>query len=443
MRSSRTAHTGTMRALEVYTVLILLAASLAAQTAFDSGSTGVNGAFPPRVPPTGTTAIAVNLNDGMVSFRTGETIGAEVTLPNVPAGGFVNGILHLTTLNLPPDITLTFVPNARNTPVIILASGDVTIAGVIDVSGATGTSDVRAGNQASGGPGGFRGGLGAAVPQTGNNLVTATPGEGPGSGAPGTASSPCGSGGGYGTVGGGPLGGQTYGDSLIRLLIGGSGGGGGFTTIGNGGGGGGALFIASSGIIRLDGGRILANGGNGRLQNLALGGGGSGGSIRLVANRLEGAGTTNALQAIGGIGDCEGVTGDGGAGRIRLEAFFINGISSLPTFSLGPPLAVGLPSPIVGSIRITEVAGQIVFQPTMRNPSIPDVVFSEAGEITIRLATSAIPVGTSLLVRVVTGEHIIDVISPPTDTSGRTTVSLIVPAGVGAIQAFATLDITP
>ena len=53
-----------------------------AQT-FDSGSTEVNGAFPPAAVPAGTTAITLSLVDGVVTFLPGNT---TVTLPGVPAG---------------------------------------------------------------------------------------------------------------------------------------------------------------------------------------------------------------------------------------------------------------------------------------------------------------------------------------------------------------------
>ena len=93
--------------------------------AFDSGSTGADGAFNP-------------------------TADTEVQLPS-------DGILNYTTVNIPSGVTVTFKKNAGNTPVYILATGDVTIAGTINVSGnnANGVANGR------GGPGGYDGGLGS------------------------------------------------------------------------------------------------------------------------------------------------------------------------------------------------------------------------------------------------------------------------------------------
>jgi len=83
----------------------LLAIAGAAQ-AYDSGSTGADGAFAPQVDTT-------------------------VQLPE-------DGIFNYTTVNIPSGVTVRYEKNATNTPVIILASGDVTIDGSINVSGTNG-----------------------------------------------------------------------------------------------------------------------------------------------------------------------------------------------------------------------------------------------------------------------------------------------------------------
>src|SRR6185436_4853836 len=51
----------------------------------------------------------------------------EVQLPE-------SGVLNYTTVNIPSGKTLRFKVNSRNTPVIMLAQGTVTISGAIDVS---------------------------------------------------------------------------------------------------------------------------------------------------------------------------------------------------------------------------------------------------------------------------------------------------------------------
>jgi hypothetical protein len=72
------------------------------------------------------------------------------------------------------------------------------------------------------------------------------------------------------------------------------------------------------------------------------------------------------------------------------------------------------------------------------NTNTPDVVFTAAGNITISLATTNIPVGTPLTVRITAAGQVISAQSTPTDASGNATATITVPAGVGTIQAFAT-----
>ena len=79
-----------------------------AQNNFSSGSTGADGAFAPA---------------------SNQTIQA-------PAGG----VFNYTTINIPAGVTVTFTRNAQNTPVTILASGNVTIAGSIVVTGQAGST---------------------------------------------------------------------------------------------------------------------------------------------------------------------------------------------------------------------------------------------------------------------------------------------------------------
>src|SRR5581483_11153889 len=46
-----------------------------------------------------------------------------------------DGVLNYTTVMIPAGVTVTFQPNSSNTPVTLLAQGDVTISGSINVSG--------------------------------------------------------------------------------------------------------------------------------------------------------------------------------------------------------------------------------------------------------------------------------------------------------------------
>jgi len=135
--------------------LCLLVPSMAF-AAFDSGSTGADSAFEP-------------------------TASKTVDLPE-------NGVFNFTTVNIPTGVTISFKKNAKNTPVTILATGDVTINGTINVSGASGNSIIPG----IGGPGGFNGGQGAAANQTGKR------GEGPGGGWGGNLLASGATGGGWG-----------------------------------------------------------------------------------------------------------------------------------------------------------------------------------------------------------------------------------------------------
>src|SRR6185369_5583729 len=65
-----------------------------------------------------------------------------------------NGVFQCTTITIASGATLGFNRNSLNTPVILLATGDVNIEGIIDVSG----EDGRVLVEGRGGPGGFDGG---------------------------------------------------------------------------------------------------------------------------------------------------------------------------------------------------------------------------------------------------------------------------------------------
>src|SRR5207245_9499353 len=113
--------------------LRVVGGGVAMEQTFNSGSPGAAGPFSPT---------------------------ATTTLPLPSSGAF-----NFTTVNIPSGVTVRFTKNAANTPVTILASGDVTIAGTIDVSGSpggTGSSQtLLAPSGCSGGPGGFSGGSGS------------------------------------------------------------------------------------------------------------------------------------------------------------------------------------------------------------------------------------------------------------------------------------------
>lgn len=267
---------------------------------------------------------------------------ADATLDLPP-----DGVLHCTTIEVAAGRRLRFNRNALNTPVVLLATGDVTIAGEIIVSGARGTS--LAGGP--GGPGGFDGGA------PGSAGLPAGDGLGPGGGKAGVFSG--------GAEGPGAASysaqaayspeakrGAIYGSPLLLPIVGGSGGGGAAGSPGwGGGGGGGALLIASPTRILLSG-VLWAVGGGG--YNSSVPNSGSGGAVRLVAPSVGG---TGRIEAGGYGGD-----GNRGDGRVRIDALDRSqlGIGIVPAAagSVGGVLVV-TPSPLP-RLDVIEAAGRAI-----------------------------------------------------------------------------------
>lgn len=207
-----------------------------------------------------------------------------------------DGRLKVRRVHVQKDVTLTFRPNAANTPVYLLSQGDIFVEGTIDVSGESTSPGTTSGGR--GGPGGFRGG---------NRATDSTPtanGHGPGGGRGAAGDAQAGAAG-FRTMPNNGRGGQNgpaYGSPVLIPLIGGSGGGG--ANEHAGGGGGGAILIASATKIRIDG-LISSVGGYAPDAN-----GGSGGAVRIVAPTVEGTGRID-------------VNGRewGSIGRIRIDVF--------------------------------------------------------------------------------------------------------------------------
>lgn len=361
--------------------------------AFDSGSTGSDGALTPNV-------------------------DTEISLPS-------DGILNYTSIDIPSGVTVRFARNGLNTPVTLLVSGDATIAGSINLSGAAapGSNGAGDGNVAddglpgNGGPGGYQGGLGGTTDSVPVGARVGQAGVGPGGGLPSPAPQYyChGSGGSFGTPGHasscGNVQSSTYANPDLLPLVGGSGGSGGnaYSALGGsgGGGGGGALLIAVSGTLQVSG-SIYANGGNGGSVGNSSntggvpGSGGSGGAIRLVATTLSGNGAISAAGGSGGRWPDSNPNPYGGAGRIRLEAETMT-----RTAATNPPFTQSLPGALVVSgvptIRISAVAGQAApAEPTGH----ADIVLPTGAPnpVAVDLATTHVPLGTTITV-IVTPPH--------------------------------------
>ena len=458
-------------------LMLLLAISAAfvapSAFAFNSGSTGADGALEP-------------------------TVNTTIDLP-------ASGILNYTTVNIPAGVTVTFRKNTLNTPVYLLASGNVTIAGAIDVSGTDAAHTGTAGNgnlgddgvPGQGGPGGFDGGRGGQADSAQTPaVIRGGAGLGPGGGKGGIeGGTSCtgdryykgiGGGAGYATNGsarninlfcGGavrpsPAVGQAYGSAILQPLIGGSGGGGGlgganFAGSG-GGGGGGAILLASSGTINLTG-AIRAEGGGAGVAtgtgNGDLGAGGSGGAIRIMATAFAGNGRLSTVGAcVNSTGTAQSnsfgspwtpsgygssprwyeCTENGSSmGRIRVEAETVTySGQSFPAYIADQPGPIFLSS--LPALRIASVAGAAVPANPTGNADVvlpADVV----NPVTITFQTTNVPTGNTVLFKMIPayGDPV-EVISPAisgTPANGTASVQVNLPQGPSTLQATTTYTV--
>lgn len=395
----RTETLGWMKALKLG--LVVLAATVVtghgpvlAQTVLDiCGCAGdptlqpFNAGNPATYPP-GTSGCSSPCTSGTITLQ-------------IPA----DGILKFSSFTVDGGFNVQFSRNAANTPVTILVSGDVLLRGAFgccqsfSVSGSDGSSggSQTIGFGGLGGPGGFRGGDGAAPVVNGAAIGGTGFGPGGGSGATQAAIS---------------TGGTFFGVPELLPLVGGSGGGGGTgigsssssCTGGGGGGGGGALLIAANGTFAMQNMQVFADGGSGgSVGNGACargGSGGSGGAIRVVASRLTDGGNANFLARGGNVN----FTGNAGIpGRVRLESVDLSAQSGFTGSSPAPLRIVGpgpLANPIAPTVRITSVGGSAT-------PAVPqggygsvDLNLPAPGVTSVDLATTGVPSGTTVEVRV-------------------------------------------
>ena len=267
-----------------------------------------------------------------------------------------DGIFNCTTVTISSNSTLTFNRNASNTPIYILATGDVMISGTIDVSGASSSFS----NGGLAGPGGFDGGFSSA-----DILLPSGAGGGPGGGNRGrwisSSSITAGGNASFRVQNSGSGAGLPYGNNYLIPLIGGSGGGGGQgnnVTVGGGGGGGGAILIASNTKISctLNGGNnIYTAGGAGASISTASGassGSGTGGSVRLVAPKIDGGLRVNVLD-----------------GRYRIDTFDYSGLTLFGNpHTLGHVMVV-FPNPMP-KLSVSNAAGTAIAENTTSPVSV-------------------------------------------------------------------------
>lgn len=357
-------------------------------------------------------------------FSSGST-GADGAL-NVTANTTIDlppdGRLNYTTVNVATSVTLNFRRNALNTPVFLLAQGDVVIDGVIDVSGSRGPGNVPTGG--AGGPGGFDGGkpgFGTEIPP-GN-------GYGPGGGKGGNFDlSPNGAGAGsFGNVPDWPEGGNNhgkviYGSPLLIPMIGGSGGGGSAGSPGiGGGGGGGAILIASSTKITVSAnGQIYARGG-GRGNSPVNAG--SGGAIRLLAPLVNG---TGRIDVFGGEGD-----GSAAEGRIRVDTIDRSALQF--SFQPNSQTTVGANMFVfpakVPRLDITDAAGTAIVVGTLAPVTVQLPFGADTNKtITVQAKDFGAKVPISVVLTPDSGDRII--VPASIDNTTQNPATVVVPVGI-------------
>jgi hypothetical protein len=430
--------------------------------AFNSGSTGADGAL-------------------------ATTVGTvEVQVPE-------SGVLNYTSVNIAAGTTVKFKRNSLNTPVYMLVSGNVTIAGYVDIRGqdAKHVGTYADGNQAddgipgAGAAGGYDGGRGGRDDiNMRPEIIRGGSGLGPGGGKGGIEGPDgCsgtrhykyqGLGAAYATQGSdgqyrvscnqsaiGPDAARPYGSALLQPLVGGSGGGGGrgganYAGSG-GGGGGGALLIAASGTLNIAStGAIDATGGDsgGAAGTNAggKGGGGSGGAIRLIATSITGNGNIYAAGGCTNVNntrrqECLDLTWfyqyGGAAGRIRLEGESITfSGGSQPTYVADTPGPIFLAS--LPSLRIAFVAGTAVPANPTGNADVT-LPANVTNPVTVGLETTNVPTGNTVLVKLIPAYgNTTEVLSPAiagTAASGTTSVQVNLPQGPSVLQATTTYTV--
>jgi hypothetical protein len=362
------------------------------------GGAGSDGAFAPAEGSVEGGVLTIDLRNALTGDWEHEVTTGELEEKNTIYGRGVYDadkwavVFKYASVNIPADLTVKFINHPSRAPVVWLVTGDVTIAGTVDLNGST---YVAAPDLSEPGPGGFRGGMAYYGPNS-----TGSAGLGPGGGARENSR-------GYGAGHGTSLDGEpTYGNPSLLPLVGGSGGGGDMdTNLGYGGAaGGGAILIATPGTVTVSG-LIRANGGRGydSYNYDRSAGSGSGGGIRLVCSALTGAG---GLQAQGGASTYH----PGGDGRIRIERISVDeadgSLDIAPTPSVVALADAATPllwPPADGpTVRVVSIGG--VAAPADPRAAFgaagPDVAIPQTTTTTVVVETVNVEEASSVFVRV-------------------------------------------
>lgn len=270
-----------------------------------------------------------------------------------------SGVFNFTTVNIPSGKQLSFTANLQNTPVVILAQGNVVVAGQILISGGS----LNSCSGGSGGMGGFAGG---------SSCTAHEPGFGPGGGRP-DLQQPA------------NRNGKWVGPLSLVPIVGGSGGAGCCSGSG-GGGGGGALVLASSSTISISG-IIFADGACGFNST----GDGSGGAVRLVANSIT---VSGSIFARG----CSSSNSNFGVIRLESPAGSFTGQANPPPIlstTINPTIVANNNTP---SLTITSIAGFAApSNPAARSDFVDLMLPSQLSDpISVVVHGRNLPVGTQV-----------------------------------------------
>lgn len=278
---------------------------------------------PPEAEFAGTADLSINSNVTIdttnLTYDGGDAPEGTVLDSSVQSsGGSSIAILHVKSLTVAGGVEVKVLGSR---PFVVIASGDITVAGIIDASasrqtpgaggggpaqgqGAGNTGEHKGTNRDSGGGGGSYGSLG-------------------GDGGDATCPVSCGI---NGVADGGEAG-DGYGDPQLTVLAGGSGGGASSPNCAASppGAGGGAVQLYAGGTLSISasGGVHVGGGGGGRGQDCvanagSASGGGSGGAIFLQSPTVQHAGTLAANGGGGGgsaafdVDGTEGIDGEDG-----------------------------------------------------------------------------------------------------------------------------------
>jgi hypothetical protein len=149
--------------------------------------------------------------------------------------------------------------------------------------------------------------------------------------------------------------------------------------------------------------------------------------VRLVADRVI------------GVGRIDVGSSSKNGGRIRIEGFYraLAGNSHSRAASGAPPTTT-FATAAAGQLAVTMIAEKGVPQPASGSLTEPDVVFTQAGDITVQVTGTNIPDGTPISLRIT---HSLGVISLPAKnlSGGSVSFTTQVPGGLGTIQASAVI----